>query len=57
MAHVTTFGVKTLAVPASLAGGLVLANAARAMPLVPFGGGSRIETAAGGCGPGFHPNP
>ena len=57
MAHVKTSGVKTLAVTASLAGGLFLANAAQAMPPGPLVGGGLIETVAGGCGLGFHPNP
>ena len=57
MTHVKTFGVAGLAAAAGLAGAVLLAPAAQALPLAPLPGGALIETVAGGCGPGFHPNP
>ncbi|MGU3539623.1 GCG_CRPN prefix-to-repeats domain-containing protein [Methylobacterium sp. A54F] len=51
--------VKVLGMAAVLAGGLGLATAAQAAPLspAPLGAPAPIERVAGGCGPGFHPNP
>ena len=50
---------KVLGMTAVIAIGLATATAANAAPLryEPFDGGVRIERIAGGCGPGFHPNP
>ncbi|WP_336487783.1 GCG_CRPN prefix-to-repeats domain-containing protein [Methylobacterium nigriterrae] len=53
---------KTLGLAAAIAGGLGLATAVSAAPLAPAplaaaGSDAMIERVAGGCGPGFHPNP
>ena len=53
---------KLLGMAAVVAGGLGLATAASAAPLSPLplgpgAAGAPIEFVAGGCGPGFHPNP
>lgn len=50
---------KTLGMAAILAAGLGTATAANAAPFGygPLGGTGLIERVAGGCGPGFHPNP
>ena len=53
---------KLLGMAAVVAAGLGLATAASAAPLSPpslgpEAAGAPIERVAGGCGPGFHPNP
>ncbi|MCE4222432.1 hypothetical protein HCU64_01595 [Methylobacterium sp. C25] len=53
--------LKIFATAATLAAGLGLATSASAAPLSPglIGAtdGANVERVAGGCGPGFHPNP
>ncbi|GEP11672.1 GCG_CRPN prefix-to-repeats domain-containing protein [Methylobacterium gnaphalii] len=51
--------LKWLGLAAALVGSLGFASAASAapIPLSPVGGDALIEHVAGGCGPGFHPNP
>lgn len=50
---------KTLSAAAILAAGLGLATTAQAAPfaVAPLEGEALVQTVAGGCGPGFHPNP
>lgn len=50
---------KVLGLAAVLVSGVGLATAAHASPLGygPVGGDTLIARVAGGCGPGFHPNP
>ncbi len=49
---------KVLGLAVAVASGLGIATAANAAPLGfgPVDGGALIETVAGGCGPGWHPN-
>lgn len=53
--------LKIFVTAAALAGGLGLASAASAAPFSPalLGAtdGAHVERVAGGCGPGWHPNP
>lgn len=53
--------LNVLVTAATLAGGLGFATMANAAPLAPAPLGAAasapIERVAGGCGPGFHPNP
>lgn len=50
---------RALGLAALVAGGLGLAGPAAAAPLAPapLAGETTVRTVAGGCGPGFHPNP
>jgi hypothetical protein len=49
--------MKLLATIATAVGIFGLASAAQAMPMAPTEAPSAITTVAGGCGPGWHPNP
>jgi hypothetical protein len=49
--------MKLLATIATAVGILGLTSAAQAMPMAPTEAPSAVTTVAGGCGPGWHPNP
>ena len=59
MTHVNAPRGRTLVLAAIVAGGLGFAGSANAAPLAPapLAGEATVQTVAGGCGPGFHPNP
>ncbi|MGV7033294.1 GCG_CRPN prefix-to-repeats domain-containing protein [Methylobacterium symbioticum] len=59
MTHVTALPARAFGLAALVAGGLGFAGSAGAAPLAvaPLAGDAMVQTVAGGCGPGFHPNP
>lgn len=59
MTHVNARCAKAFGMAAVIAGGLGFASAANAAPIgvAPLAGEGLVQTVAGGCGPGFHPNP
>ncbi|GJE61899.1 GCG_CRPN prefix-to-repeats domain-containing protein [Methylobacterium trifolii] len=59
MTRVNAPRARAFGMAAVVAGSLGLATAAGAAPLAvqPLSGEAVVQTVAGGCGPGFHPNP